>query len=93
MSRSSQQTAGGQYSDETFVGIDREKIDDARADTFTPDAIERFGHGHVHIQKRKIFARVLGYRRIEIRNASGLRHSPLLRDERCLCSLEFGALR
>src|SRR5438477_770286 len=93
LERSGQQTAGGQNPDKTFVGIDREKIDDALADTFTPDAVERFSHGHIRIEQRKIFARVLGYRGIEIRNASGLRHSQLLRDERCLCSLEFRALR
>ena len=93
MSRSSQQTAGGQYSDETFVGIDREKIDDALANAFTPDAIECFGHRHVRIQEREIFTRVLANRGIKIRNASGLRHSQLLPDERCLCSSEFALLR
>src|SRR5437016_2294381 len=42
LERSGQQTAGGQHSDETFVGIDCKKIDNALADTFTPDAIKRF---------------------------------------------------
>ena len=32
-------------------------------------------------------------RRCEIRNAGRVRHSPLLLDERCLCSLEFAPLR
>src|SRR2546430_7227697 len=91
--RRGQQTPCRQDPDETFVGVDSEEINYTFADAFTTDAIKRFRHGHVRIEKRKIFARVLDDRGIEIGNASGLRHSQLLPDERYLCSLEFVPLR
>src|SRR5947208_12993 len=73
--RRGQQTSRGQHADETFIGIDCEKIDHALADAFTPDAIKRFGHRHVRIQERGIFARVFAYRGVEIRMYNDLRHS------------------
>src|SRR5207249_2052420 len=91
--RRGQQTPCRQDSDQTFVGVYSKEINYTFANAFPPDAIKRFGHDHVRIQERKIFARVLDNPRVEIGNASGFRHSQLLRDERCLCSLEFVRLR
>ena len=91
--RRGQQTPCRQDSDETFIGVYSKEINYTFANAFPPDAIKRFGHDHVRIQERKIFARVLDNPRVEIGDASGFRHSQLLRDERCLCSLEFVRLR
>src|SRR5205085_3452817 len=89
LERGGQKSTRGQHSHETFVGIDRKKIDNPLTNSFASNTVERCCHCHVCIQQRKIFPRMFDNPRIEIRNASSLRHSQLLRDERCLCSLEF----
>ena len=83
--RRGEQPPSGQHSDESLFRIDRVEVNNALADTFAADALERVRHAHVSVQEWKIFPRVLNDRRIEIGNADLLSHSSFLLDERCLC--------
>ena len=78
--RCREQTACGQNADEPFLGIDCEEVNHPLPDPFSPNAIERFGNAAVGIEEREISARVFDHTRVEIGNASQLRHSSLLRD-------------
>ena len=68
-----------------FVDINREEVNDAFSDAFAPDAIEGFRYRELSVEEGEIFARMFDNSRIEVGNAGQLRHSSLLRDERCLC--------
>ena len=50
--------ARGKDSDQTFVRIDREEVNDTFSDAFAPDAIEGFRYREVSVEEGKIFARM-----------------------------------